>query len=147
MKIVVHRLFVLVLLIVVATPVYSVETSDGLGGSLAAQDPVSTVIEGCENEIAQYCSQVSPGEGRLLACFYAHEDKLSSRCEYALYTAANQLKTAINTLSYVATACHDDILEHCPEVELGEGRVLDCLNANSAAVSDACKQAVKDVTE
>jgi hypothetical protein len=25
--------------------------------------------------------------------------------------------------------------------------VLECLNANSATVSDACKQAIKDVTE
>jgi hypothetical protein len=119
----------------------------GLGGSLAAQDPVSTVIEGCENEIAQYCSQVSPGEGRVLACFYAHEDKLSGQCQYALYEASSQLETAINALNYVATECRDDILAHCAEVQVGEGRVLNCLNANSASVSDACKQAIKDVTE
>jgi hypothetical protein len=30
---------------------------------------------------------------------------------------------------------------------VGEGRVLDCLNANSASVSDTCKQAINDVIE
>lgn len=119
----------------------------GLGANLSAQDPVSTVTEGCATEIAQYCSQVSPGEGRLLACFYAHEDKLSGQCQYAMYEAASQLEAAVNALDYVATQCRDDILAHCAEVQLGEGRVLECLNANSANVSDACKQAVKDVTQ
>ena len=119
----------------------------GLGANLSAQDPVSTVTEGCATEIAQYCSQVSPGEGRLLACFYAHEDKLSGQCQYAMYEAASQLEAAVNALDYVATQCRDDILAHCAEVQLGEGRVLECLNANSASVSDACKQAVKDVTQ
>jgi hypothetical protein len=44
----------------------------GLVGNLSAQDPVTTVTEGCATEIAQYCSQVSPGEGRLLACLNAN---------------------------------------------------------------------------
>jgi hypothetical protein len=118
----------------------------GLAGNLSAQDPVTTVAEGCATEIEQYCSQVSPGEGRLLACFYAHEDKLSGQCQYALYDAAAQLEAAVNALNYVATECRDDILAHCAEVQVGEGRVLECLNANSAQVSDGCKQAVKDVT-
>lgn len=118
-----------------------------LAGNLSAQDPVATVIEGCTTEIEQYCSQVSPGEGRMLACFYAHEEKLSSQCQYSLYEAAAQLEAAVNALNYVATECRDDILAHCAEVELGEGRVLECLNTNSANVSAGCNQAIKDVTE
>lgn len=118
-----------------------------LSGSLLAQDPVSTVVKGCESEIAQYCSQVMPGEGRLLACFFAHEDKLSGQCQYALYSAAAQLEDAINALNYVATECHDDILAHCGDVQVGEGRVLECLEANAEAVSDSCKQAISDVVE
>jgi len=119
----------------------------GFSASLSAQDPVSTVVKGCETEITQYCSQVSPGDGRLLACFYAHEDKLSGQCQYALYTAAAQLEDAVNALNYVATECRDDILAHCADVQVGEGRVLECLDANAEAVSDSCKQAISDVME
>ena len=52
-------------------------------GELSAQ-----VQEGCSSELAQYCAEVTPGEGRLLACLYAHGDKLSGQCDYALYDAA-----------------------------------------------------------
>lgn len=113
----------------------------------ASADIVKTVQEGCAAEIESYCSQVVPGEGRLLACFYAHGDKISGQCEYALYNAAAELDYAVNALAYVANQCDDDILKFCGNVAVGEGRVLDCLEANEASVSDTCKQAVGDVFE
>lgn len=118
-----------------------------LSGTVSAQGIVETVEQGCATEITTYCSQVSPGEGRLLACFYAHEDKLSGQCQYALYSASAQLDQAVSALDYLATQCRDDILKLCGEVQVGEGRVLECLKSNSASVSAACNQAVNDVTE
>jgi hypothetical protein len=90
---------------------------------------------------------VTPGEGRLLACFYAHEDKLSGQCQYALYDAAAQLERAISDLNYVATQCETDIETHCAGVEIGEGRILECLNSKPDVVSAPCKQAITDVTQ
>lgn len=110
-----------------------------------AGDIVTDIEEGCAVEIEQFCSQVTPGEGRLLACFFAHEDKISGKCQYALYTAAAELEQAATALSYVASQCENDIMAHCADVQLGEGRVLDCLDANSENVSEACQQAVSDV--
>lgn len=118
-----------------------------MSGTLLAQGIVETVEAGCAAEIEAYCSQVSPGEGRMLACFYAHEDKLSGQCQYALYSAAAQLDQAVSALDYVATQCHDDLMTHCANVQLGEGRVLECLRANAESVSPACTQAVNDVFE
>ena len=46
--------------------------------------------EACKEDIKNYCSNVTPGEGRLLACAAAHEDKLSGQCSYALYQAADR---------------------------------------------------------
>ncbi len=119
----------------------------GFAGSATAQDIVSEVQKGCGVEIEKYCSQVSMGEGRLLACFYAHEDKLSGQCQFALYSAAAQLEHAVSALNYVAGQCEDDIMAHCAEVQLGEGRILDCLNTNADSVSAECKAAVADVFE
>jgi Cysteine rich repeat len=118
-----------------------------LSGTASAQGIVETVEQGCASEITTYCSQVSPGEGRLLACFYAHEDKLSGQCQYALYSASAQLDQAVSALDYLATQCRDDILKLCADVQIGEGRVLECLKSNSASVSAACNQAVSDVAE
>src|SRR5512145_2856724 len=50
------------------------------------------VLEGCNTELARFCAEVTPDEGRLLACLYAHGDKLSRQCDYALYNAAARLE-------------------------------------------------------
>jgi len=118
-----------------------------MSGQLYAQGIVETVETGCATEISTFCSQVSPGEGRLLACFYAHEDKLSGQCQYALYNAAAQLDQAVSALNYVATECNDDLMKHCAEVQIGEGRVIECLRANKDSVSAACMTAVNEVFE
>jgi len=113
----------------------------------AQDDIVSTVQTGCETEIKNYCSQVTLGEGRLLACFYAHEDKLSGQCQFTLYSAAAQLEHAVSSLNYVAGQCIGDIELLCPEVQAGEGRILSCLESKGEALGAACSQAIDDVFE
>jgi len=118
-----------------------------LSGNGLAEDIVSRIETGCATEIENYCSQVTLGEGRMLACFYAHEDKLSGQCQYSLYEAAAQLEHAVSALNYVASQCEDDIVEHCASVQLGEGRVLECLESNAESISAGCTQALGDVFE
>ncbi len=111
----------------------------------AQQGLIETVANGCKDEIQKYCSQVTPGEGRMLACLYAFEDKLSGRCEYALYDAASRLERAVAALSYAVNECSADLKQYCSGVASGEGRLLDCLQKNDNKVSQRCKQARKDV--
>ena len=115
------------------------------GSALAQEGLVQTVTDGCNKEITTYCKGVAPGEGRVLACLYAYGDKLSSRCEYALYDASVQLERVINALSYVANECRNDLKTYCSAVDPGEGRLLDCLQKNKAKISGRCTQAIKDV--
>ena len=92
--------------------------------SVAAQQPLAEqVLEGCKSELESWCQSVTPGEGRLLACLFAHEDQLSGKCEYALYDAAVRLERAINALTFVASECRGDIQSLCAEVQAGEGRI------------------------
>lgn len=111
----------------------------------AAENIVETVAKGCEKELTSYCKDVTPGEGRILACLYAHSDKLSGQCEYALYDAAAQLERFVAALSYLANECDDDLDKFCTGVAAGEGRLLKCLDDNSAKISARCTQALKDV--
>jgi len=97
------------------------------GSVFAGKDPVTTVTTGCEKELDTYCKNVTMGEGRVLACLYAHSDKLSGRCEYALYDAAAQLERAIAALTFVASECKDDLKSYCSGVAIGKGRLLKCL--------------------
>lgn len=110
------------------------------------QNPLSQqVLNGCSSELAEFCANVTPGEGRLLACLFAYEDKLSGKCEFALYDAAVRLERAINTITYVATECRTELETHCGAVEVGEGRVAQCLKDHESELSQGCDQALTAV--
>lgn len=115
------------------------------GGCATTKYPLAEqVAKGCDKEITEYCKEVTPGEGRVLACLYAHEDKLSGQCEYALYDAVAQLERALTALSYLANECRDDLKTYCADVKPGEGRLLQCMDKNDAKLSKRCTQAMKD---
>ncbi len=107
-------------------------------------DIVEAAIKACEPEIKTYCSQVTPGEGRLLACFYAHGDKISLRCEYGLYLAAAELEEFVTAVTYLAAQCADDLKKHCSEVEMGEGRVASCLLEHKEEATEDCQKAIDE---
>ncbi len=108
---------------------------------------VEKIVNLCSKELSTYCKDVAPGEGRVLACFAAHEDKLSARCEFALYDAASTLeKTAIRT-EFLAKQCASDIAQHCKTVEPGEGRLLNCLKLHKVKATPNCKVAMSEFGE
>jgi len=111
----------------------------------AEKGPVETFAEGCQKEIDTYCKDVIPGKGRVLACLYARQDKLSARCEYAIYDAAAQLERIVAALTYLANECRDDLKTYCSGVKSGEGRLLQCIEKKKEKVSSRCRQAMKDV--
>jgi hypothetical protein len=111
----------------------------------ATEGLVETVQTGCKTELDSFCAKVTPGEGRLLACLYAYGDKLSGKCEYALYDASVRLERAVAALSYVANECDADIDSVCSDVQMGEGRILKCLEKNDKKVSRRCKDAIAQV--
>ncbi len=112
--------------------------------SIAQESLVEHLVKACETDIRNYCSQVTPGNGRLLHCMAAHEDKISGRCHYAFYQAASILEQLATATAYVASQCAADIETYCSDVRMGEGRVLACLTENKSDVSDTCNQAIAD---
>jgi len=117
-----------------------------LSGSyaLAQESLIEYLVIACENDIENYCSQVTPGNGRLLHCMAAHEDKISGQCEYAFYQTAALLEQLSVAIAYVAQECETEIQTLCRGVELGEGRILACLDEHAEEVGDSCKKAVAD---
>lgn len=118
-----------------------------IGFQAQAQDSlVEHLLESCKVEMETFCSQVTPGQGRLLHCAAAHEDKLSGQCSYALFQAATVMEQMAAAIVYVAQQCQTDIQTLCSDVKEGDGRILMCLEEQAEGVSDTCKQAVSDVT-
>ena len=112
--------------------------------AIAQDSLMEYVLTSCEADIKQYCSQVTPGEGRLLHCAAAHEDKLSGQCSYALYQAASLLEQLSVAIAYVAQSCETEIKTLCGDVKAGEGRILSCLEGNGESLGDPCKKALAD---
>lgn len=132
---------ILVLLVVLSHALPAFGADDAL--KKGVQKALDTFSEGCQVELNTYCKDVTPGEGRIIACLYAFEDKLSPRCEYALYDSMSQLNRTLTNLSYAINECRDDLETYCSEVKPGEGRLLDCINRNEDKVSSRCIDALK----
>lgn len=116
-----------------------------MAGQASAQESLMQyVAEACEQDIKQYCSTVTPGQGRLLHCAAAHEDKLSGQCNYALYQAATLLEQLTVAINYVAESCETEIETLCRDVQAGEGRILMCLENNKEQLGQGCTQALAD---
>jgi len=112
--------------------------------ALAQDSLLDHLIDACEGDLQKYCSQVTPGNGRLLHCMAAHEDKISGQCEYAFYQTAALLEQLSVAIAYLAQECETEIETLCRDVELGEGRILACLDEHAEEVGDGCKKAVAD---
>lgn len=136
-----RMMMVLLLTLVLTSPTYA--ATDPL--TQGAQAALDTFADGCQQELTTFCKDVTPGEGRLLACLYAFQDKVTPRCEYALYDSLGQLDRTLTNLSYAVGECRDDLETHCSQIKPGEGRLLDCLNSNESKISNRCNYALKDV--
>jgi Cysteine rich repeat len=57
-------------------------------GAMAQMRPgARAVLQACKPDIAQFCSQVPPGQGRVKACMKEHIRELSEPCKEALFQA------------------------------------------------------------
>ena len=109
----------------------------------ADESLADSIKKACHKELTTFCKGVPQGQGRILACLYAFEDKVSDKCVYAVYNAAVELEQAVAALKFAATQCQGDLQKFCADVKLGEGRGLACLNKHDKDVTQTCKDALK----
>jgi hypothetical protein len=95
----------------------------------------------CGQELRNFCSTVTPGEGRLLLCMQAHEDKLSSQCELALFDASRNVQQTMQRIARVAEACWSDIQAQCASAD----SIVQCISANRASLSPRCQAAAAEL--
>ena len=57
-------------------------------GAMAQMRPgARAVLQACKPDIARFCSQVQPGQGRIKACMKEHIHELSDPCKEGLFQA------------------------------------------------------------
>ncbi len=126
-------------------PAQAAEETEALAKFTKQMDQViDDVQDSCEADAKEFCSKVTPGEGRLLMCALAHQDKISDDCEEAIFDALVVLGDTLNNMQFAVEACEGDIEKTCGDVEPGEGRIAQCLIDNKAKISEPCQGAVAD---
>lgn len=106
---------------------------------------IGKIEAACRDDINKFCSQVTPGEGRLILCMQAHEDKISGACDYAVYEASHNLQRALDHIEVAADICWDDIVQHCSDVAAGNGRIAQCLASKKDVLTRHCQGAIDQI--
>ena len=101
-----------------------------------------SVFEVCLGDIKSHCASVLPGDGRLYACLYAHEEKISEACDEATADVADQLDLLFELVGYTKFQCRADIKKHCSGVEMGGGQIISCLQGKSGLLTGDCAKVV-----
>ena len=117
--------------------------TDGTAGILKkVTASIQNLEKTCGKDIKKFCRNVTPGQGRILFCMQAYEDKISAKCAFDLRETEANLQTVAAQLQQTTEACGADIAKLCGTTKPGEGRISACLASQSAAVSAACAAAV-----
>jgi Cysteine rich repeat len=106
---------------------------------------VAKLESACASDIKKYCRTVTPGEGRMIYCMQAHEDKISVKCAFELGEAATNVQTAADALKDGVIACKAEITGVCGKTVPGQGRIAACLLANKSTASSGCAEALKKI--
>lgn len=110
-----------------------------------AEKVIAKVQASCAPDIKSFCSQVTPGEGRLMLCMMAHEDKISDKCFTTLVDVGDAVELTISSAKRAASVCEPEIDKLCADVEAGGGQIAQCLITNKAKLSGACSAEVAGI--
>ena len=106
---------------------------------------ITKLENACAKDIKKYCNTVTPGEGRMIYCMQAHEDKISPKCAFELGDAASSVQTAADALKDAVIACKAEITGVCGKTLPGQGRIAACLIANKSTASSGCVEAIQKI--
>ncbi len=89
----------------------------------------------CAKDFAKYCSQVTPGGGRLVRCYEENKNSMSPACR----TWAEGVKANAESLK---EACSKEIEERC-NIEKGDPlAMIGCLQGHYVSLSSECVTAL-----
>ena len=135
-----------------ALPVFGLAVALGLTAlsysqQNAAQAQASipqVVAQSCQKDIKQFCSKITAGGGRVVACLFAHNDKISGDCLLAMIEGSAALDATMDSLRHLAktTSCRSDLRQYCRGIPAGGGRLYQCLKKNFATLTDGCRAAM-----
>ena len=98
-------------------------------------DAVETVESACVADIDAFCSEVTPGKGRLALCMRAHEDRLSRSCWSTLQRVGRNVERAVEQ---IAESCWNEVRTLCGDKD----NLRQCVAQKKDSLSSSCKTIV-----
>ncbi len=93
---------------------------------------VREVGEACRDDVQSLCPDVTPGQGKVLACLRANLFSVSPGCQAVV-------KGAQEKAAEFQRACGKDAKRLCKGIAPGQGRILACLASRKADLAPACQ--------
>jgi hypothetical protein len=108
--------------------------------SLSYGDMASQLKSACGADMKKLCSDVTPGEGRIVSCMNSKEDQLSPSCSTAWSNAKARISKKMDQAEVeFRRDCGSDVQKFCANVPSGKGRILSCLDQHEDSLSNSCK--------
>ena len=108
------------------------------------RDRLSTAIQrlegACGEDIEQFCSDVTPGGGRMASCMDAYSDQLSRSCSFALSRAADRIQQAVE---HFADTCMSAVQQQCGNAD----NMRQCLQQKNASLPRSCQTIIAAVQQ
>jgi hypothetical protein len=151
-----------------------VGTSLAASAQQPTSEQISAIRASCRSDFMTQCTGVKPGTKDALECLKRNAAKVSPSCKAALDAvgppptesaapakpapaaaappppppaAAASKRPPSAQVAAVRAACRSDFGVHCPGVKAGSSAALRCLQANAAALSPPCRNAVMAMGE
>ena len=130
----------------------------------AAAPPVPTAEQmaaikfTCRREFANNCRGVASGGADAIDCLQRNPGKLTPDCKTSLAALGDARPTSPGTpppapagtpnapivmTALIGRSCMRDLLLHCRDIKIGDGRKIACLQERGPALSPLCKVALK----
>jgi hypothetical protein len=133
------------LLVMLSAGSASAQTNLGKAILEKVEARIAKLEDACAKDIKKFCAKVTPGEGRMIYCMLAHEDKITPKCAFELGEAATNVQSTIEVLKDGMIACKAEIDGVCGKIVPGQGRIAACLLQNKSTVSSGCAEAIKKI--
>ena len=124
----------------------------------ATEQQMKAIRFTCRHEFANNCRGVPPGGAEAIACLQRNPGKLTPDCKTSLVALGDAMPPAAGPLPPAATrtpnapvvmtavigrACMRDLLLHCRDIKIGDGRKIACLMERGPALAPLCQAALK----
>ena len=110
------------------------------GSQMTLKDYGAKVKANCKSDVDKFCSDITPGEGRIAACLDSKQDQLTPDCHTAWISTKAEISKRIDKADVAFRRdCGGDVQKFCSNVPSGKGRLLSCLGQHEGDLSNSCQ--------